>query len=131
MEFVVDGARHTFDAAAARSALRGMSPDDVFEHRVDVDGVRRPPKRLFPWRPASTASCSPRTPRCGSSGVSRRAPWALRAGGRWAWPAHPSGRRRHEETHLGRRGGQLGVVGDEVGQLRSEGLGRGQVEGVQ
>ena len=48
MEFVVDGARHTFDAATARSALRGMSPDDVFEHRVDVDGVRRPPKRLFP-----------------------------------------------------------------------------------
>ena len=52
----MDGARHTVDAATVRSALRGLPRDDVFEHRVDVDGVRRPPKRLFPWRPASTAS---------------------------------------------------------------------------
>ena len=47
MKFFRNGARHIVDAVTVRSALRGLTPDDVREHRVDVDGVRRPPQRLF------------------------------------------------------------------------------------
>nr|MDP9460673.1 hypothetical protein [Actinomycetota bacterium] len=70
MEFVLNGVRHTVDARAVRAAVRGLTPDDVREHWVDVDGVHWPPKQVFALTTACRAPSSPHTSRCGSSGVS-------------------------------------------------------------
>jgi hypothetical protein len=47
VEFTLNGIRHTLDAAAVRTALRGGAPENVREHWVDVDGVRWPPKQAL------------------------------------------------------------------------------------
>jgi len=47
VEFVLNSLQHSVDAGTVRAALRGLSPDDVREHWVDVDGVHWPPKQVF------------------------------------------------------------------------------------
>lgn len=47
MDFVLNGVQHSVDAGTVRAVLRGLTPGDVREHWVDVDGVHWPPKQLF------------------------------------------------------------------------------------
>ncbi|SFL38148.1 DUF6884 domain-containing protein [Geodermatophilus ruber] len=47
MAFILNGVHCELDAGTVRSALRGVTPDAVREHWVDVDGVHWPPKQVF------------------------------------------------------------------------------------
>ncbi|MGY2065629.1 DUF6884 domain-containing protein [Blastococcus sp. SYSU DS0619] len=47
MEFVHEGARYSLDTEAVRVALRGVAPDELRTHWVDVDGTRWPPKQVL------------------------------------------------------------------------------------